>query len=75
MAPQLVDGIDTTADVQPALTLVVAVVTFSLRSRILGEGLTIYSLPALFFFFKVEISLRILVPFFRPGSVHSGWAS
>ena len=28
-----------------------------------------------FFFFKVEISSRKLIPLFRPGSVHSGSAS
>ena len=28
-----------------------------------------------FFFFKVEISSRTLIPLFRPGSVHSGSAS
>ena len=28
-----------------------------------------------FFFFKVEISSRILIPLFRPGSVHSGLSS
>ena len=28
-----------------------------------------------FFFFKVEISSRTLIPFFRPGSVHSDSAS
>ena len=28
-----------------------------------------------FFFFKVEINSRTLIPFFRPGSVHSGSAS
>ena len=33
------------------------------------------SLPACAFFFKVEISLRKLIPLFRPGSVHSGSAS
>ena len=28
-----------------------------------------------FFLFEVEISSRTLIPFFRPGSVHSGSAS
>ena len=35
-------------------------------------------IPALFFsffFFKVEISLRTLIPLFRPGSVHNGSVS
>ena len=36
------------------------VVAFSSCARILGECLTIYSLPALFL--KVEISLRTLIP-------------
>ena len=33
--------------------------------------------PGLFllFFFKVEISMRTLIPLFTPGSVHSGSAS
>ena len=43
--------------------------------RILGERSTIHSLPALFFIFLMEISLRTLIPLFRPGSVHSGSAS
>ena len=30
---------------------------------------------AFFFFFKVEISSRTLIPLYRPGSVHSGSAS
>ena len=35
-----------------------------------------YSFPACaFFFFKVEISLRTLIPLFRPESVHNGSAS
>ena len=33
-----------------------------------------YSFPTCTFFFKVEISLRTLIPLFRPGSVHSGSA-
>ena len=45
-------------------------------ARILGECSTIHSLPALFFFFfKVEISLRTLIPLFSPESVHCGSAS
>ena len=58
--------------------MVVVVVAFSSRARILEEYWTIHSPPALFlfsFFFKVEISSRTLIPFFRPGSVHSGSAS
>ena len=52
------------------------VVAFSSLAMILGECLIIYSPPALFFFFfKVEISSRTLIPFFLPGSVHSGSAS
>ena len=57
------------------LVVVVVVVGFSSRARIFGECLTIHSPSALFFFFVVEISLRVLVPLFRPGSVHSGLAS
>ena len=34
-----------------------------------------HSPPALFFFFKVEISLRTPVPLFRPGAVQSGGPS
>ena len=49
-------------------------VAFSLLARILGECLTIYSPPVLFFF-QVEISSHTLVSLFRPGSVHSGSAS
>ena len=50
------------------------VVTFFSRTRILGECSTKHS-PSVFFFFKVEISSRTLIPLFRPGSVHSGSAS
>ena len=39
-----------------------------------GEGLTIHSPPAIFFF-KVEISSRTPVPLFRSGSAHSGLVS
>ena len=46
---------------------------FSL-ARIWGECSTFHSPPALFFF-NVEISLRTLIPIFRPGSVHSGSAN
>ena len=49
----------------------VVVVAFSSRVRILGECLTSKSPPALFFFFKVEISLCTLIPLFTPGLVHS----
>ena len=57
--------------------MVVVMVAFSSHARILGECLTIHSLPVLYynFFFKVEISLRKLVPLFTPGLVHSGSAS
>ena len=51
------------------------VVAFSLHATIWGECSTIQSPPALIFFFKVEISLRTLIPLLRPGSVHSGSAS
>ena len=44
------------------------------HARVLGECLTIHSLPVLFFF-KVEISLHTLIPLFMPESVHSGSAS
>ena len=53
--------------------VVVVVVAFSSRARILGECSTSHSPPALFFFY-VEISSRTLIPLFRPGSVHSGSA-
>ena len=48
-----------------------------LAARILGEGLTIHSLPALFFFFffKVDISSCKLILLFTTGSAHSGSAS
>ena len=52
--------------------VVVMVVAFSSLARILGEGLTIHSPPALFIFSKVEISLCPPIPLFRPGSLHSG---
>ena len=42
---------------------------------ILGECSIMYSPPARFFFFSVEICLRTLIPLFVPGSVHSGSAS
>ena len=53
------------------------VMAFFSRARILGECSTIHFPPTLlfsffFFFFKVEISSHILIPLFRPGSVHSG---
>ena len=49
---------------------------FSSLARILGECLTIHSLPVLFFFFLVvEISLHTLIPLCMPGSVHGGSAS
>ena len=38
-------------------------------------GETIHSPPALFFFFKVEITSRTLIQLYMPGSVHSGSAS
>ena len=44
---------------------------FSSLARILGECLIIHSLLALFFFFKVDISLHTLSPLFTPGLVHS----
>ena len=50
-------------------------VGFSSLASIFGECSTIHSPPVLFlFFFKVEISFHTLIPFFRPGSVHSGSA-
>ena len=51
------------------------VVAFSSRARF-GE-MSYNSVPAyaFFFFFKVEISLRTLIPLFRPGSVYSGSVS
>ena len=52
-------------------------VAFTLSARIFRDFSTNHSLPALFFFlfFSVEISLRTLIPLFRPGSIHSGTAS
>ena len=38
-------------------------------------GKVTHSPPALFFFYKLEISSHTLTPLFRPGSVHSGSAS
>ena len=49
-------------------------VAFSSLARIWGKCLTIHSLPV-FFCFEVEISLHPLIPFFMPGSVHSGSVS
>ena len=51
------------------------VVAFSLLVRILGERSSISRLRFFFFFNEVEISSRTLIPFFMPGSVHSGSAS
>ena len=57
-------------------TVMMVVVALSSLTRILGECSTIHSPPALFFFFfKVEIGSRKLIPLFRPESVHSGSAS
>ena len=56
------------------VVVMVVVMAFSSRASILGECSTIHSPPALFFFFKVEFSLRRLIPFFTPGLVHSGSA-
>ena len=52
-------------------------VVFASGARIWGECWTIHSQPALFFFFffKVEISFRTVIPLFTPGLVHSGSAS
>ena len=47
---------------------------FFLVCKNLG-GMFSNSFPACTFFFKVEISLRTLIPLFMPGSVHSGSAS
>ena len=51
--------------------------SLSSLARIWGECLTIYSPPALFFFFfKVEISLhKLILLFIMPVSVHSGSVS
>ena len=52
---------------------VAVVAAFSSLARILGECSTSHSPPALFvLFFEVEISSRILIPLYKPGSVHSG---
>ena len=54
-----------------------AAVVFFSRTR--GFGGKVWRMNSrlrfFFFFFKVEISLRTPIPLFRPGSVHSGWAS
>ena len=51
-------------------------VASSSLAKILGECSTIHSPPALFFFFfRVEISSRTLIPLFSPGSVHRGSVS
>ena len=47
----------------------------STLARVLGDCSTIHCLPALFFFFIVEISSRAQIPLFTPGSVHCGSAS
>ena len=60
----------------PTLIVTAHVVAFSLPERIWGEDVRPF-IPCLrffFFFFKVEISSRTLIPLFRPGSVHSGYA-
>ena len=49
-------------------------VALSLIARIWRKCLTIHSLPVLFFFSEVEIGSYILIPLFRPRSVHSGSA-
>ena len=54
---------------------VVVVVAFSSWARFFWRMFD-YSFPAYtFFFFKVEISLRTLIPLFMPGLVHRGSAS
>ena len=51
-------------------------VSFCVTCEDLGKKTINYSFPACaFFFFKVGISSRILIPLFRLGSVHSGAAS
>ena len=52
-------------------------VAFSWLVRIWGECSTFHSRLHFFFifFFKVKISLRTLIPLFRPGSVQSGLAN
>ena len=62
--------------VQIMVVVLVVVVAFSSPAKILGEWSTIHFPPALFFFFffQVKISSRTLIPLFRLGSVHSGWA-
>ena len=53
-----------------------AVVAFSARARIWGECWPfIRRLHFFFFFLKVDISVRTLIPLSMPESVHSGSAS
>ena len=62
--------------IYPIIMIIMVVVwwVFPLIARTLGECSTIHSPPALFFF-KVEINLRVLIPLFTPGLVHSGAAN
>ena len=60
------------------MTSCLVALAFSSLARILGECWTVISLPALFlifFFYKVDISSRTLIPLIMPKSVHSGSAS
>ena len=52
----------------------VVVVAFSSHARI-WKNVRQFIPRLRFFFFEVEVSLRKLIPIFRPGSVHSGSAS
>ena len=58
------------------MVVVVVVVAFSSLAGILWEGLTIHSPPAFYYYYFLEWRwLAHKIPFFRPGSVHSGSAS
>ena len=54
------------------IIIMIIMVAFSSFVRILGDYSIVHSLPVLFFFFEVEISLHTLIPLLRKGSVHSG---
>ena len=57
------------------LAKLVVEVAFSSLARTLGECSTIHSPPELFYYFKLDINSRTLIPPFSPGSVHKSSAS
>ena len=71
--PANVESVDTLISGLHVVVLLV-VVAFS-RLRGFGENVRLFIPRLRFFFFNVEISLRTLIPIFRPGSVHSGSAN